>query len=133
VPKPPLPEKLSQLLAKPNPSVITALRQDGQPVSVATWYLWEDGKVLVNLDESRKRLDYLRNDPRISITVLDGDDWGTHVSMQGRVISIAEDPELVDIDRISRHYGGGAYPNRTGKRISAWIEIDRYHGWGAAA
>jgi PPOX class probable F420-dependent enzyme len=133
VPKPPLPEKLSQLLAKPNPSVITALRQDGQPVSVATWYLWEDGKILVNMDESRKRLDYLRNDPRISITVLDGDDWGTHVSLQGRVISMQDDPDLVDIDRIAQHYGAGVYPNRTGKRISAWIEIDRYHGWGAAA
>jgi PPOX class probable F420-dependent enzyme len=132
VPKPPLPEKLSELLAKPNPSVITALRQDGQPVSVATWYLWEGGKVLVNMDAGRKRLEYLRHDPRVTITVLDEADWGTHVSMQGRVTEIVDDPDLADIDRIARHYGVGAYPNRERPRISAWIEIDRWHGWGAA-
>ena len=25
---------------------------------------------------------------------------------------------------------GQAYGNRTGKRVSAWIEIDRWHAWG---
>ncbi|MDT7744367.1 MAG: hypothetical protein QOE59_3445, partial [Actinomycetota bacterium] len=43
MPKPPLPNEVQQLLARPNPSVITSLRPDGSPVSVATWYLWEDG------------------------------------------------------------------------------------------
>jgi hypothetical protein len=39
VAKPPLPEKVSELLAKPNAAVIATVRPDGQPVSVATWYL----------------------------------------------------------------------------------------------
>ena len=51
MPKPPLPDRVRELLAKPNPSVITAVRPDGQPVSVATWYLWDDGRILVNMDE----------------------------------------------------------------------------------
>jgi hypothetical protein len=33
----PLPQQTRELLAKPNPAVITSLRPDGQPVSVATW------------------------------------------------------------------------------------------------
>lgn len=37
--KPPLPEAAVTMLRKPNPSVITTLRRDGQPVSTATWYL----------------------------------------------------------------------------------------------
>lgn len=68
----PLPEETAALLAKPNPAVITSLRPDGQPVSVATWY-----------------------------TALDDQSWSTHVSVQGRV--------------------------------TAWIEIETWHGWGAAA
>ncbi len=132
MPKPPLPEELSELLTKPNPSVITTVRPDGQPVSVATWYLWENGRVLVNMDEGRKRLDYLRTEPRVSLTVLDSADWHTHVSMQGRVVELRDDPKLVDIDRLARHYIGAQYPNRQRNRISAWIEIDRWHGWGAA-
>jgi pyridoxamine 5'-phosphate oxidase-like protein len=44
--KPPLPEAAMAMLRKPNPAVITTLRRDGQPVSAATWYLWDDGRVL---------------------------------------------------------------------------------------
>jgi len=133
VPKPPLPEHVSALLAKPNPAVIAAVRPDGQPVTVATWYLWENGRLLVNMDEGRKRLDYLRADPRVSLTVLDADSWYTHVSLQGRITQWRDDEGLADIDRLSKHYNGRPYPNRERRRISAWIEIDRWHGWGAVA
>ena len=36
MPTPPLPSEVQDLLARPNPSVITSLRADGSPVSVAT-------------------------------------------------------------------------------------------------
>ena len=130
--QPPLPDAVLELLWQPNPAVVTTLRPDGQPVSVATWYLVEDGRVLVNMDEGRKRLDYLRNDPRVTLTALKEGDWYTHVSVQGRVVEMYDDAGLVDIDRLSRHYGGDAYPNRERGRVSAWIEIDRWHGWGTA-
>ena len=132
MPQPPLPDAVLELLWQPNPAVVTTLRPDGQPVSVATWYLVEDGRVLVNMDEGRKRLDYLRNDPRVTLTALKEGDWYTHVSVQGRVVEMYDDAGLVDIDRLSRHYGGDAYPNRERGRVSAWIEIDRWHGWGTA-
>jgi PPOX class probable F420-dependent enzyme len=134
MPTGPLPDDVLALLAKPNPAVVTSLRPDGQPVSVATWYLLEeDGRILVNMDEGRKRLDYLRNDPRVSLTALDEDSWYTHVSVQGRVVEFRDDPDLVDIDRLSRHYGGEPYRNRERKRVSAWIAVESWHGWGAAA
>ena len=133
MPTSPLPEKTRELLARPNPAVITSLRADGQPVSVATWYLLEDdGRVLVNMDEGRKRLDYLRGDPRVSLTALAEGDWYTHVSLQGRVVEMKDDEGLVDIDRLSQHYGSRPYTNRRRGRVSAWIEIDRWHAWGAA-
>lgn len=130
MPKTPLPESVTTLLARPNPAVIATVRADGQPVSVATWYAWDDGRILVNMDEGRKRLDYLRADPRVSLTVLDGDDWGTHVSIQGRVTEIADDTDLSGIDRLATHYTGKPYPVRDRRRVNAWIAIDRWHGWG---
>ena len=128
----PLPDEVRDLLAKPNPAVITSLRPDGQPVSVATWYLMDGDRVLVNMDESRKRLAYLREDPRVSLTALDESSWYTHVSVQGRVVELADDPDLADIDRLSTHYNGRPYPTRDRRRVSAWIEVDSWHGWGAA-
>jgi PPOX class probable F420-dependent enzyme len=129
----PLPEDVRTLLGKPNPAVITAMRPDGHPVSVATWYLLDGDRILVNMDEGRKRLDYLRHDPRVALTALDEGDWYTHVSVRGRVVEMVDDAGLVDIDRLSRHYRGRPYPNRERRRVSAWIEIDSWHGWGAAS
>lgn len=128
---PPLPAEAVDILTKPNQAVITTLRSDGQPVSTATWYLWENGRVLVNMDEGRKRLGHVRNDPRVTLTVLDSDNWYTHISIIGRVVELREDPELTDIDRLANHYLGQQYPQRERGRVSAWIEVDRWHGWGA--
>ena len=129
----PLPQQTRELLAKPNPAVISSLRPDGQPVSVATWYLLDGDRILVNMDVGRKRLDYLRQDPRVSLTALDESSWYTHVSVQGRVVELLDDEGLTDIDRLSRHYTGEPYPTRDRARVSAWIEIETWHGWGAAA
>src|ERR1700730_8140108 len=104
--KPPIPEAAVAMLRKPNPAVITTLRPDGQPVSTATWYLWDDGRVLVNMDEGRKRLEYMRADPRVSLDVLDEDNWYTHVSIIGHVDELYEDADMSDIDRIARQYTG---------------------------
>ncbi|MCZ4121864.1 PPOX class F420-dependent oxidoreductase [Streptomyces sp. H39-S7] len=129
--KPPLPDEAVAMLSKANPAVVTTLRSDGQPVSTATWYLWDEGRVLVNMDEGRKRLEHVRNDPRVTLTVLDESNWYTHISIIGRIVDVREDKDLVDIDRLSQQYLDKPYPTRDRRRFSAWIEIDRWHGWGS--
>ncbi|MEV0688912.1 PPOX class F420-dependent oxidoreductase [Streptomyces sp. NPDC050388] len=129
--KPPLPSEADGLLRRPNPCVMATLRSDGTPVSTPTWYVWEDGRALISLDEGRVRLKHLRRDPRVTLTVLDEDNWYTHVTLIGRVVELKDDEGLADIDRLSRHYTGNPYPNRDRARVSAWIEVDRWHGWGA--
>ncbi|WP_028645294.1 PPOX class F420-dependent oxidoreductase [Nocardioides sp. URHA0020] len=133
MPELPFPDDVRTLLTKPNPAVVTTLRSDGQPISVATWYLLEDDdRVLLNMDDTRVRLKHLRRDPRITLTVLDEDSWYTHVSLIGHVEGLVPDEGLVDIDRLSIHYGGSPYPDRTSPRTSAWLRVETWHGWGAA-
>lgn len=119
------------MLSKPNPSVISTLRSDGQPVSAATWYLLRDAHIMVNMDVGRKRLEHMRKDPRVSLTVLDEAGWYAHVTLIGRVIDIYDDEGLADADALSQYYRGRPYPQRDRPRVSALIEIDRVHGWGA--
>ncbi|MGH3536215.1 MAG: pyridoxamine 5'-phosphate oxidase family protein, partial [Pseudonocardiaceae bacterium] len=87
----------------PNPAVIATVRPGGAPVTVATWYLWDDGRILVNMDAERRRLAYIAANPRISLTVLDDDDRTTQVSVQGRIM-LEDDPGLSAIDRLAKHY-----------------------------
>ena len=132
MPRAPLTDEAMELLRQPNPAVIAVVRPDGQPVSVATWYLVEDDdRVLVNMDAERKRNEYMRQRPEVSLTALKEGEWYTHISVQGRILEWRDDPELADIDRLSKHYGGQPYADRTRPRVSALIEIDRWHGWGA--
>jgi PPOX class probable F420-dependent enzyme len=133
MPELPFPDDVRALLTKPNPAVVTTLRSDGQPISVATWYLLEDDdRVLLNMDDTRVRLQHLRRDPRVTLTVLDEASWYTHVSLIGRVEGLTPDDGLTDIDRLSTHYGGSPYPDRESPRTSAWLRVERWHGWGAA-
>ena len=131
MPEMPLPDHVLDMLRLPNPAVMATVAADGRPVTVATWYLLEDdGHVLLGLDAQRARLKHMHADPRVSLTVLAQDDWYTHVSLQGRVLSITDDVGLRDIDRLSRHYTGNDYPNRERPRVSAQVEIERWHAWG---
>ena len=132
MPKPPLPPEIDAFLKEPNPSVIATLQSDGSPNTVATWYFWENGRVLVNMDEGRKRLKFMRRDPRVSLTVLGKDGWYHQVSLRGKVVSIEEDADLSDIDRISRHYTGEPYSDRDRRRYSAWIEVGTWWGWAVS-
>jgi PPOX class probable F420-dependent enzyme len=129
MPTPPVPREISEFLERPNPSVIATLLRDGSPSTAATWYVWENGRVLVNMDEGRKRLEHMRRDPRVSLTVLGQADWYNQVSLRGRVVSIEDDRDMADIDRISRHYMGQPYSQRDRGRVSAWIEVEHWHAW----
>ncbi|MET1005629.1 MAG: TIGR03618 family F420-dependent PPOX class oxidoreductase [Propionibacteriaceae bacterium] len=131
MPNTPLPPRIVEMLRRPNPAVMATVAADGRPVTVATWYLLEDdGRILLGLDATRARLKHMRTDPRVSLTALSESSWYTQVSLQGRVVSIVDDEGLRDIDRLSQHYTGHPYSDRERPRVSAQVEIDRWHAWG---
>jgi hypothetical protein len=144
-----LPRPVVEFLKRPNPAVIAFIRPDGYPMSVATWYDWEDGLILVNMHERRSRLRWMRANPNVSLTALGqgasgagsarphaprGDvlhrmDWYRHVSLYGSVSRFGDDSTLADIDRLCLRYTGKPFSNRGAKRVSAWIEPRGWHGW----
>jgi PPOX class probable F420-dependent enzyme len=128
---PPLPlsPEVDGLLRRPNPAVVATVRPDGSPHSVATWYLWDGERILLNMDASRARLAFLRHEPRVSLTVLDAGSWYSQVNLDGRVAELREDGELEDIDRLARHYTGRPFRDRESRRVSAWVEVERWHAW----
>ena len=129
MPPPPVPPEIEAFLREPNPAVVATLRADGSPHSVATWYDWIDGLILLNMDATRARLGHLRRDPRVSLTVLDQDSWYSHVSLAGVVDRLEDDSELADIDRLALRYTGNPFRNRVDKRVSAWVRPERWERW----
>ncbi|MGZ4319328.1 MAG: PPOX class F420-dependent oxidoreductase [Gaiellaceae bacterium] len=131
MPRVPVPPEVDEFLRLPNPAVVATLRPDGSPHTVPTWYDWEDGRVLLNMEDSRVRLGFMRRDPRVALTVLGSgeDDWYSHVSLLGKIVSIEDDDSLADIDRLALRYTGKPFRTRDAKRVSALLEPERWHEW----
>ena len=125
----PVPAEIYEFLAAPNPAVVATVSPRGTAHSAATWYDWEDGRVLLNMDETRLRLGYLRENPSVSLTVLALTDWYRQVTLLGNVVSIEEDEGLRDIDRLSMRYAQQPYRNRENRRFTAWMQPERWSSW----
>lgn len=133
MPPEPLPAVLQRFLAKPREAVVGTVRQDGAPVTTACWYeLAADGRVVLSMDEASHRIEHLRHDPRLALTVL-GDDWYTHVSLLGRAGELRPDRDLADIDRLSRRYLGVPYEDRGYRGVTVFAEVEAWHTYGDPA
>jgi PPOX class probable F420-dependent enzyme len=129
MPRVPVPPEIDAFLARPNPAVVATVSPNGTPHTAATWYDWEAGRVFLNMDASRLRLAYLRQNPGVALTVLGADDWYRQITLLGRVVSIEEDPELAGIDRLSIRYTGRAFRDREAHRVTAWMQPERWSSW----
>ena len=126
----PLPPEVVEFIRQPNPAVIASLRPDGSPHTAVTWYAWdEDGHVLLNMDESRRRLRFMRRDPRVALTVLGYEDWGRYVTLFGRIVRIERDTDLAGIDRLAIRYAGVRFRKRDARRYSARMKVETWYGW----
>jgi PPOX class probable F420-dependent enzyme len=129
VPLVPVPPEVDEFLAAANPAVVGTVSPRGTAHTAATWYDWEDGRVFLNMDESRLRLSYLRANPSVALTVLGDDDWYAQVTLLGRVVSLDDDPELAGIDRLAMRYTGKPFAKRDAIRVSAWMQPERWTAW----
>jgi PPOX class probable F420-dependent enzyme len=129
MPPAPLPPELEAFLERPRPAVIATVRADGSPVTAATWYEWTGGRFLVTMDAAGRRIRNIRGNPNVALTVL-GDSWYDHVSLLGRAVEIRDDPDFVDVDRLSMRYSGKPYEPRDWSSVAVVVEVERWHTWG---
>ncbi|HLY85763.1 MAG TPA: pyridoxamine 5'-phosphate oxidase family protein [Gaiellaceae bacterium] len=129
MPPVPVPPEVDAFLAAPNPAVVATVSPSGAPHTAATWYDWEDGRVFLNMDDNRLRLRYMRENPAIALTVLGAESWYRQVTLLGRIVSFEDDPDLAGIDRLSIRYGDGPFRKRDARRVSAWMQPERWSSW----
>jgi hypothetical protein len=94
-----------------------------------TRYDWIDGRVFLNMDEGRLRLDYMRRNPAVALTALGVESWYDQVTLLGRIVSFEDDPGLEGIDRLAIRYDGKPFGNRDAIRVSAWMVPERWTSW----
>jgi len=105
VPAVPVPPDVDEFLARPNPAVMGTITPSGDPRTVATWYVWDDGRVLLNLDAGRARLEDLRRDPRVSVSVFDPESVYDYFEVEGTAELVLDGADE-HISELSRKYTG---------------------------
>lgn len=62
-------EEIDEFLRGPNIAVVATLDPDGQPHAVPTWYLYEDGEVVIHTGVRSRKYRNLRQNPRVTLCV----------------------------------------------------------------
>jgi len=55
------------------------------------------------------------------------------VSLLGCIVSLEDDRDLRDIDRLALRYTGRPFRTRDRRSISAWVEVDAWQAWNGSA
>ncbi len=71
----------------------------------------------------------MRANPAVALTVLADDDWYAQVTLLGRVVSIEDDPDLRRHRPALAPLLRQAVPQRDARRVSAWMEPERWTAW----
>jgi PPOX class probable F420-dependent enzyme len=130
MPNAPVSPEVDAFLKEARPAVMATVGPTGKPLTVPCWYDWQDGRLLLNMHKAAKRLEHLRANPNVAITML-GDPWYTQVSVVGHVSEIREDPDQVDCDALSYRYRGEPFTSYRGKSLmTVMVDVDRYSTYG---
>ncbi len=119
-----------ELLRGPHYATVVSMDPDGTPHATVTWIDAEDGHVLVNTAEGRRKARNLRRDPRVAVLVqADPYRW---ISITGTVVAAETGPEAeAHIDALSRRYDGTRWTPVEGQvRVRFRIRPDRIIRYG---
>lgn len=130
-----LPDAVQQFLKEPNFLVLATSRKDGTPQVTPIWFLFEDGRFLINVMDGRAKVANMRRDPRVAFVVQDLKNPYRYVQVRGRVVSSAAgETGHDDIDRLSARYTGNPVyqgdPKRETPRITFMIEPESHQTMG---
>lgn len=125
------PSQAAFIRDNPFVAVATTLRRDGSPHSTVVWIDEEGGDLLVNTVIGRAKERHLRDDPRISLLVIDPGDAYRWVAASGRA-TLDTDGAHDHIEKLSHKYLGKDYPWHSDDqtRIIARVDVEGVDAYG---
>jgi len=123
---------LRSLATARNFAALTTLMPDGQPQTQMMWVDADDDHVLVNTEVHRQKYRNVERDPRVTVTVWNGENPYQYVEARGRVVdTVRGEDARAHIDACSRRYTGADYANPIqSERVILRIAPDRLHRSG---
>jgi PPOX class probable F420-dependent enzyme len=82
---------------------IATVRKSGSPHVTPIWYMYEDGKLIVNTTTDRVKFRNIRRDPRVCFLV---DDGYPFIMIEGKARIATERDPMKDIETLAIRYTG---------------------------
>lgn len=95
----------------PNFAHVATIMADGSPHVVPVWVEVEADRVLFHKERSSVACGNLTRDPRIAISIIDGDSPYRFAWLRGRAVGFRDDPYAAQwLDQAAVRYTGKPYP-----------------------
>jgi PPOX class probable F420-dependent enzyme len=127
-----LTDKQREFLEQPFVGEVTTLRGDGYPHTTVVWVDVDTDTVMFNTAVGRAKEKHLRNDPRVSLIVVDPQNAYKWISITGEA-ELTTDGADAEIDKLAKKYlGQDEYPWRNPEetRINVVIHPRRIEATG---
>ena len=106
---------------------LATLGPHGEPQSSPMWFLWDGEYIKFTHATNRKKYQNIKRDPRVSISIADGDAPYTYAEFRGVVERIEEDPDAAFFNTIAEHYGT-PWRNPGDPRVVFFVKIQHIAG-----
>jgi len=126
-------ERAEALLKAKNFCHVATLRADGSVHGVPVWVDVQDGRVVLNSAEGRAWVRNVERDPRVTLTVVNGENPYEYVEVRGRVAERTHEGADAHIDAMAKKYMGvDEYPLRQPgeQRVIIRVEPEHVHAFG---
>lgn len=113
-----------ELLEDKNFCTVATIGEDGTPNTVVVWVGVDGDDVALNSAEGRAWPNALRRDPRVTLTVPNGENPYEYVVVKGRAAEITTDGADEHINELSRKYlGQDEYPFRAPGEVRLKVRV----------
>ena len=126
----PLPESVKKVLEDKAYGHVVTFNPNGRPQLTMVWMDVDGNEALFNTAEGRKKVQNLRRDPRIMISVQNRSEPQSYVVLNGAA-TLTETGADAHIDKLAKRFLGlDKYPYRQPdeKRVIVRVKIDRLGG-----
>lgn len=123
-----IPDKFRDLFDKRAFASLATLMPDGRPQVTPVWCDFDGTHVIVNSAKGRRKDQNMRQDPRVSLAILDPDNPYRYLEVRGRVVDITEQGADAHIDKMAKKYlGQDKYPYRQPGEVRVLYKIQPEH------
>ncbi|MGD0676233.1 MAG: PPOX class F420-dependent oxidoreductase [Polyangiaceae bacterium] len=121
-----IPEKfLPVLTEKKALAHLATLMPDGSPQVTPVWFLYQNGKFIVNTARGRIKDRNMTQNALVALSIVDPDNPYAHLAVRGKIVHATEEGAKASIDTLAKKYlGQDTYPFGQPGEVRVIYEIE---------